>query len=132
MKLIPGCRRAGTSKWNGVAVSDDSLAEVVKAMKKAKTSFAFVSDSRGIGRGVLMLDQAEQMLKDGARSADEAADKDFPSTAPSTMLDQCLPLVTDGDVPLAIVDGGGRFLGVVTRQALVQAMQSGSGNGNGH
>jgi len=115
-----------------VAVSEDSLADIIKAMKKAKASFAFVNDSRGIGRGVLMLDQAEQMLKDGARSADEAADKDYPSTAPGTMLDQCLPLVTEGDVPLAIVDGEGRFLGAVTRQALVQALQSGGGNGNGH
>ncbi len=114
-----------------VAVSDDSLAEVVKAMKNANTSFAFVTDSHGIGRGVLMLDRAEEMLKDGARSAGEAAHKDFPSTAPGTMLDQCLPLVAEGDVPLAIVDGEGRFLGVITRQALVQAMQSG-GNGNGH
>ena len=115
-----------------VVVSDDSLAEAVRAMKKAETNFALVTDSQGIGRGVLMLDRAEEMLKDGARSAGEAAHKDFPSAAPGTMLDQCLPLVAEGDVPLVIVDGGGRFLGVVTRQALVQAMQSSNGNGNGH
>ncbi len=115
-----------------VVVSDDSLAEAVKAMKKADIGFACVTDSHGVGRGVLMLDHAEQMLNDGARSVDEAAHKDYPTTAPSTMLDQCLPLVAEGEIPLAIVDGGGRFLGVITRQALVQAMQSGNGNGNGH
>ncbi len=113
-----------------VVASDDSLAEAVKAMKKAEVGFAFVTDSRGIGRGVLMLDRAEEMLKDGARSTGEAAHKDYPTTTPGTMLDQCLPLVAEGEIPLAIVDGGGRFLGVVTRQSLIQALQS--GNGNGH
>ena len=115
-----------------VVVSDDSLAEAVEAMKMADTNFALVTDSQGIGRGVLMLDRAQEMLKDGARSAGEAAHKDFPSAAPGTMLDQCLPLVAEGDVPLVIVDGEGRFVGVVTRPALVQAMQSSNGNGNGH
>ena len=115
-----------------VVVSDDSLAEAVKAMKKADTNFALVTDSQGIGRGVLMLDRAEEMLKDGARSTGEAAHKDYPATAPGTMLDQCLPMVAEGEIPLAIIDGEGRFVGVVTRQALVQAMQSSNGNGNGH
>jgi glycine betaine/proline transport system ATP-binding protein len=115
-----------------VVVSDDSLAEAVKAMKKADISFACVTDSRGVSRGMLTLDHAETMLKGGAKSADEAAHKEYPQAAPSTMLDQCLPLVAEGEIPLAIVDGGGRILGVVTRQALVQAMQSGGGNGNGN
>lgn len=119
-----------------VVVSDDSLAEAVKAMKRANINFACVTDSHGIGRGMLTLDHAEEMLKGGARSAREAAHQDYPTTSPSTMLDQCLPLVAEGEIPLAIIDGGGRIKGIVTRQALIQAMQSsssnGNGNGNGH
>ena len=115
-----------------VVVSDDNLAETVKAMRKAKVGFACVTDSRGVGRGMLTLEHAKEMLKDGVNSAYEAAHKDYPTTSPNTMLDQCLPLVAEGEIPLAIVDGGGRFLGVITRQTLIQAMQSSNGNGNGN
>ena len=113
-----------------VALSDDNLTDVVKAMKNANTGFAFVTDTNGTSRGVVTMDRAEELLKSGAGSVGEAADENFPSAAPNTFLDQCLPLVAEGDIPLAILDANGRLVGVITRQTLVQAMQSTNGNGN--
>jgi glycine betaine/proline transport system ATP-binding protein len=116
-----------------VMVTDDrSLDEMIAEMKKAEVDCAFVTDSMGRIRGVSRLDDAEESLKSGVRRAGEAVNRDFPSAEPSTILDQCLPLVADQDIPIAILDGRRRLLGVVTRAALIQAMQSSNGNGNGH
>ena len=64
--------------------------------------------------------------------AHDVGHREFLSTSPDTPLDQCLPMVTDDDIPLAILDERSHLLGVVTRPALVQGMQSTNGNGNGN
>jgi glycine betaine/proline transport system ATP-binding protein len=109
------------------------LADVVAAMKSQGITFAFVTEARGRLCGVVTLDQAEESLRTGARSAGEAMRREYPSAEPSTVLDQCLPLVAEKDVPIAILDKDRRLLGIVTRQTLVQALQSdGAGGDNGH
>jgi len=41
-------------------------------------------------------------------------------------VEQILPLVAEGNIPVAVLDEEQRLLGVITRPALIQAMYSGN------
>ncbi len=60
------------------------------------------------------------------------AQQEYPSTSPDTPVEQVLPLVAEGNLPVAVLDEERRLLGVVTRSALIEAMQLGNGNNNGN
>ena len=55
--------------------------------------------------------------------AGEVAKKEFPSTSPDTPVEQILSLVAEGNIPVAVLDEEQHLLGIITRKALIQAMQ---------
>ncbi|HEY40257.1 MAG TPA: glycine betaine/L-proline ABC transporter ATP-binding protein [Dehalococcoidia bacterium] len=112
--------------------SEQNLAEVIEQMRTAGVDVAFITDAFGRLRGLTTLENAETALQNGLSRVRDAVQNEFLSASPDTPLDQCLPLVTDDDIPLAILDERSHLLGVVTRAALVQGMQSTDGNGNGN
>jgi len=67
-------------------------------------------------------------VRNGVTKPEEVAQQEFPSTSPDTPVEQVLPLVAEGNIPVAVVDEEQRLLGVITRSALIQAMQSDNGN----
>ena len=110
--------------------SEHSLTEVVEQMKAAGVDVAFITDAFGRLRGLSTLEDAEAAIQNGFSRVRDAVQNEYLSASPDTPLDQCLPLVTDDDIPLAILDERSHLLGVVTRSALVQGMQSTNGNSN--
>ncbi len=112
--------------------SEQNLAEVVEQMKTAEVDVAFITDAFGRLRGLTTLEEAETALQNGLNRARDVGHHEFLSAPPDTPLDQCLPMVTDDDIPLAILDERHHLLGVITRAACVQGMQSTEGNNNGN
>ncbi len=112
--------------------SEQNLAEVVEQMKTAEVDVAFITDAFGRLRGLTTLEEAESALQSGMKKARDVGHHEFLSAPPDTPLDQCLPMVTDDDIPLAILDERHHLLGVITRAACVQGMQSTEGNNNGN
>jgi glycine betaine/proline transport system ATP-binding protein len=110
--------------------SEQNLTEVIEQMKTAEVDVAFITDAFGRLRGLTTLEGAEAALQNGLSRVRDAVQDEFLSAFPDTPLDQCLPLVTGDDIPLAILDERSHLLGVVTRSVLVQGMQSTNGNGN--
>jgi glycine betaine/proline transport system ATP-binding protein len=104
--------------------SEQNLVEVVEQMKTAEVDVAFITDAFGRLRGLT--------LQSGLNRARDVGHHEFLSAPPDTPLDQCLPMVTDDDIPLAILDERHHLLGVITRAACVQGMQSTNENGNGN
>ena len=78
------------------------------------------------------MEKAIAAVREGVTQAEDVVHHEFPSTSPDTPLDQVLPLVAEGNVPVAVVDGQQVLLGVVSRPALIEALQLGDGNGNGN
>ena len=109
---------------------EQSLKEAIKRMKKKQANAAFIVDAEGRLKGVLTLEQAEAALKEGIEEVKAAAQQEYLTAPPNATLEQCLPLVADDDISLAIIDKEEHLLGVVTRQAIIQAMQSDNGSKN--
>ena len=106
---------------------EESLEKLVNEMKTKESDFAFILDFDGKLRGVTTLELAADALEKGATSAIEAAIRRFPITHPAATLEQCLPLVAESDIPIAIMRRG-ELLGVVTRALLIKSMQPGNGS----
>ncbi|MDP6142254.1 MAG: glycine betaine/L-proline ABC transporter ATP-binding protein [Dehalococcoidales bacterium] len=110
--------------------SEENLEAAIKQMKKEEITVAFVIDADSRLKGIVTMEQAEESAKKGVTQIKEIIQIDVASISANTRLDDCLSLVTENDIPLAILSEEKHLLGVVTRSALIKAMQLGSGNNN--
>jgi glycine betaine/proline transport system ATP-binding protein len=110
--------------------SEENLEAAIKQMRKKGVAAAFVIDGNGRLKGITTIEQAEESAKEGVTQIGEILQTDMASVPANTRLDDCLSLVAEDDVPLAVLGEGKHLLGVVTRLALIEAMQLGSGNNN--
>jgi len=108
--------------------SEENLEAVIKGMQQKEVAVAFVIDGDGRLKGITTMERAEESAKEGVTQIEEILQTDMASVPPSTRLDDCLSLVAEDDVPLAVLGEGKRLLGVVTRPVLIEAMQSSNGN----
>jgi len=114
-----------------VLVGSDQNPEVaVEGMKANRVTVAFVVDADGRLKGIITMEQAITAARNGQTRAEEVAQQEFPATSPDTPVEQILPLVAEGNVPVAVLDEEQRLLGVITRPAVIAAMQSDDGNSN--
>ena len=105
---------------------EQNLEDAIEGMRTKETLVAFVIDGDGRLKGITTMEHAEVSLKSGLKKAGEAAKQEYSSTSPDTLLDRCLSLVAEDDTPVAVLGEQQRLLGVITRQALIGAMQSGT------
>jgi len=110
--------------------SAQNLEVAIEGMKAKRVTLAFVVDTDGRLKGIVTMEQAITAARNGLTKAEEAAQQGFPFTSPDTPVEQCLHLVTEGNVPVAVLDEEQRLLGVVTRPALIHAMYSGNKPGD--
>lgn len=110
--------------------SNESLEVAIEGMKEKRVTVAFVIDSDGRLKGITTMEQAIVSARNGVTRAEEIAQQECPSTSPDTPVEQVLPLVAEGNIPVAVLDEETRLLGVITRSALIEAMQLGNGDGN--
>ncbi|UCD08920.1 MAG: betaine/proline/choline family ABC transporter ATP-binding protein [Dehalococcoidales bacterium] len=106
------------------------LESVLNDMKNREADVAFVTDTYGIMKGVVTAPQAEASLEEGIKTVDDIVDTNFPQASSDTTLSECLPLIAEGDIPLLILDDNRHLLGVITRKAIIDAIQSGNGEIN--
>ena len=98
--------------------------ENLSKMKKKDTEMSFVVDTSGVLKGTLTMDQALATARKGSTKAGEIASQEFAATPPDTQLDQCLQLVAEDDIPVAVTDEKHHLLGVITRPLILKAVQS--------
>ncbi len=103
-----------------------NLESVVKNMKDRGEDYAFVTDMFGRLQGVVTISQAEASLEEGKTSLTDIMQREFPSTSSDSKLNECLPLIAEGEIPLLILDERRHLLGVITRKELIDALQSGN------
>ena len=110
--------------------SDQNLEVAIEGMKAKRVTLAFVVDADGRLKGIVTMEQAITAARNGLTRPEEVAQQGFPFTSPDTPVEQCLHLVAEGNVPVAVLDEEQRLLGVVTRPALINAMYSGNKPGD--
>ena len=105
--------------------SAQSLEVAIEGMRVKRVTVAFVVDADGRLKGIVTMEQAIAAARNGLTKAEEAAQQGFPFTSPDTPVEQCLHLVAEGNVPVAVLDEEQRLLGVVTRPTLIHTVYSG-------
>jgi glycine betaine/proline transport system ATP-binding protein len=111
-----------------VTSGEQSASAVIEEMEKKDVDFAFVVNSDMVYEGVLTREQATAAKENGSMKIGEVASREFPTTSPNAPLEQCLPLVAEGDTPVAVLDEKRHLVGIITRPALLKAVQSGGAN----
>jgi len=101
---------------------------VIEGMRAKRVTVAFVVNADGRLKGVVTMEQVIAAGRNGLASVEEVVQPEFPSTSPDTPAEQILPLVAEGNVPIAVLDEKQRLLGVITRPALIQAMYTDNGS----
>jgi CBS domain-containing protein len=97
-------------------------------MEKKGIEFAFIVNGNGVCESALTLKDALAARENGAVKIGEVASREFPTISPDATLEQCLPLISEGDMPVAALDKRRRLVGVITRAALLKAVQSNGDN----
>jgi len=105
--------------------SAQNLEVAIDGMRVKRVTVAFVVDTDGRLKGIVTMEQAITAARNGLTKAEEAAQQGFPFTSPDTPVEQCLHLVAEGNVPVAVLDKEQRLLGVVTRPALIHTVYAG-------
>ncbi len=98
-----------------------SLAQ--RKMTENETNVVYVLDENGRLAGVVTEELIQNMLhsEDGDSFSREDL-QDAPCSASRTVIDEILPIVASNDVPVAVLDDEGHFLGAVSRIAVINAL----------
>jgi glycine betaine/proline transport system ATP-binding protein len=106
---------------------NQSLEVAIEEMRAKRVNVAFVVGADDRLKGIVTMEQATAVLaRKKVTKAGEVAQKEFPSTSPDTPVEQILSLVAEGNIPVAVLDEKQRLLGIISRKALIQAMQAGN------
>ena len=107
-----------------VCFESDSVEGLMVKMDRARSDYAI-----GVGRdtdylGVIYRDRLEQMRRTGNSEVGDCLDLSINSVHPETTLEKALPMLSDGDIPLPVVDETNTFIGVATQRDLLKVVAS--------
>ena len=115
-----------------VVRKERDIEATIKQMADNRATVAFITGSFNRLVGIVTMKEAIAAARKGPIKVEEAARQDFPSTSPDSPLEESLPFVAGGNIPVAVVDEEKHLLGIITRAALIQAMQTSDSGNNEH
>ncbi len=113
-----------------VVLGDDSIEKTLDEMKEKRATVAYITEADGKLIGITTMEKVITSARNGVSKARDIAQQEYPSASAETPSEQILPLVAEGNLPVAILDDRQRLLGVVNRANLISSLQSGDGNGD--
>ena len=113
-----------------VVQSNQSIESAIEEMRLEQGAWAFIIDADGKLEGTMTMEQAIAGAERGLSKVGEVAQPECHSTSPDVPLEQCMNLVVEeGNAPVAVLDEDRHLLGIITRPALFNALQSNGGTG---
>ncbi|WP_026895294.1 glycine betaine/L-proline ABC transporter ATP-binding protein ProV [Clostridiisalibacter paucivorans] len=91
----------------------------VREMKQAEISSIYVTDKDKVLRGVILIEDALKLVKEGKRSLEERIITDIPTVSPDTPIVDILPMSAGAAYPVAVVDEKNRLKGIIVRVSLI-------------
>lgn len=89
---------------------------------RSKLDFAFVLDKHHQAVGWLSHDGVTKVIKEKKEDISSAIIRDYVSCTPEMTLEEIFPLVTDSEIPIAVVDEENRLVGFIRNHMIIESM----------
>jgi glycine betaine/proline transport system ATP-binding protein len=107
-----------------ICYETESREELRARMDQAGCNYAISLSNKTKYLGVIsreLMDQSSNSQSDGL---DECMDHSIQSVSANTSVEQVFPLLSDGDIPVPVVDESNNFVGVATQKNLLKVVAS--------
>ncbi|TVQ25860.1 MAG: glycine betaine/L-proline ABC transporter ATP-binding protein [Spirochaetaceae bacterium] len=118
---------AGTVGGHPASITypSENLQAAMRAMERHGTSSVFVTDTDRRLKGIVTIDAAAELQKQGKKDLGSAIIDDVYTTSPSTPISDLLATAIKTRYPIALIDDEGRFHGSVSRAAIITEVSKG-------
>jgi glycine betaine/proline transport system ATP-binding protein len=99
-----------------------SADQVLSRMHAQEETFSFVIDDGGYFKGILFADDLKKAHERGISEIIDIVQDHHINVAPTTLLENIIPLATLHELPIAVVGGAGEFIGVIDKHSVVSAI----------
>ncbi len=107
-----------------VCADDESIEGLIAMMDQAQCDYAVSIGSATGYMGIVNRKVLDRMIAQGNTTLDDCLDPEISFVHPDTTLDKALPMLSDDDIPLPIVDESNTFIGVATQKDLLKLVVS--------
>lgn len=90
----------------------------VRKMQDASISSIFVVNKAGVLQGIVTIDKATELLKQGRDDLAEILDKDVNTITPDTSIEQIMPFFVKSNYPVAVTDPENKLIGIIFKASV--------------
>jgi len=118
---------AGTiaRQTNPLIIGQDSATSALQQMQHHNLKYIYLVENHGKPVGIVKQQSLEVAIRQGREDITQVMQKDFPLVNASTKLEKIFHLYRQ-ELPVAVVDGDGKILGVVEQSDVLAALSSSS------
>jgi glycine betaine/proline transport system ATP-binding protein len=118
---------AGTiaRQTNPLIIGQDSATSALEQMQHHNLKYIYLVENHGKPVGIVKQQSLEVAIRQGREDITQVMQKDFPLVKASTKLEKIFHLYGQG-LPVAVVDGDGKIIGVVEQSDVLAALSSSS------
>ncbi|WP_425447548.1 quaternary amine ABC transporter ATP-binding protein [Dethiothermospora halolimnae] len=112
-------------KPDAIVTYKDGPRMAIRRMDEEELSSIYVVDKDRRLKGIVRIDDALELKKQGKTSVDEVIIKDVPKASPETPIIDLLNMSTNAQYPIAVVDDNDKLLGIIIRSSLISGISGG-------
>lgn len=101
----------------------------VRRMREDAISSIFVTDRQGKLLGIVTIDEATRLIREGKEDLTEILDSGVSTVNPETLIEEILPLFLNTRYPVAVTDEENKLLGIIFKVSVLAGIV-GEGNGD--
>jgi len=94
----------------------------VRKMEEAGISSIYVTGKDKYLKGLVRIEDAVRLAKEGKDNLEEVIIKDIPTTAPDTPMVDLLPVAATTSYPIVVVDEDNKMLGIIVRVSVISGI----------
>jgi glycine betaine/proline transport system ATP-binding protein len=112
-----------TRQTNPLIIDQNSATSALEQMQHHNLKYIYLVENHGKPVGIVKQQSLEVAIRQGREDITQVMQKDFPLVKASTKLEKIFHLYKQ-ELPVAVVDGDGKFLGVVEQSDVLAALSS--------
>ncbi len=106
-------------KPDAIVSSKDGARVAVRKMKESGISSIFVVDKERHIQGIITIDDALSLLKEGTNNIESIINKDIHTTSPDTPIVDLLPTAINTKYPIVVTDEDNKMIGIIVRVSVL-------------